>query len=94
MKITGKTIDGKEVVQGLGKLYYQEGLPLSVAFAACMEYNFVPDWLNLYDELLDNGFSHKRIMHLFNEHISDSYGKEMKNIVLERLNLIYSNENP
>lgn len=34
MKAVGTTTDGKVVVSGVGKLYFEGGLPLSVVFEA------------------------------------------------------------
>lgn len=85
MKVIGKTIGGQDVVAGLAKLYFQDGLPLSVIFDTLKAMNKQPAWPMLYTELKDNGMTHERIMHLLNEHVFESYGKEYRDVVIQRL---------
>jgi hypothetical protein len=40
---------------------------------------------HLVKELEDNGMKLERIMHLLNEHVFESYGKEYRDIVMENL---------
>ena len=83
MEIVGKTKEGVLVVSGLGKLYFQEGLPLSVVFDQCKERNILPSWIHLFKELSDNGMKKDRILHLLNEQVYDSYGKEFRDHVVK-----------
>lgn len=85
MNIVGKTIEGKSVVSGLGKLYFQEGIPLSVLFDSLKDKDIQPSFKHLYDELTENGMKHERIIHLLNENVFESYGKEYRDEVLNRL---------
>lgn len=85
MNIVGKTTDGKHVVSGLGKLYFQEGIPLSVMFDVLKVKQMQPSFNHLYQELKDNGMKHDRIIHLLNENVFESYGKEYRDEVLNRL---------
>lgn len=85
--LVGATTDGKMVMGGVAAEYYENGLPLSVIFIALQKYNAVPSWPRLYDDLQKNGMTHKRIMHLLNEHVGDSYEKEFKDVVIDRLEL-------
>lgn len=85
MNIVGKTTEGKNVISGLGKLYFQEGIPLSVMFDFCKSKGIQPSFKHLYQELEENGMNRERILHLLNENVFESYGKEYRDIVLQRL---------
>lgn len=88
MNIIGKTECGKPVVSGLGKLYFESGLPLSLVFDKCESMNMKPSWLHLYKELSDNGMKHSRIIHLLHEQLFETYGKEFRDKVIETLEKI------
>lgn len=81
----GKTTEGKPVVSGVAKLYYETGLPLSIIFDRLQQKEIVPSWNHLVSELKENGMKHDRIIHLLNEHIFESYGKEYRDEILKRL---------
>ena len=83
--IVGQTINKYPVISGLGKLYFQEGIPLSILFDNCRRLNIQPSFTHLYNELKENGMKHDRIIHLLNEHIFESYGKEYRDHVINRL---------
>lgn len=85
MEQIGISTDGKEVVQGVGKLYFEQGTPLSIIFDKLQENNLLPSWNHLYQEMKDNGMTHKRIIHLLHEQVFESYGKEFRDVVVERL---------
>lgn len=86
MELVGFTTEGKQVLGGIGKLFFQEGIPLSIIFDGCRNHNVIPSWLHLYDELKGNGMSHSRIIHTLNEHVFESYGKEFRDVVINCLN--------
>lgn len=86
MKVVGKTTAGVLVIAGIGEMYFQEGIPLSVIFDSVKDKNMIPAWPLLYEELKGNGMKHERIIHLLSEHIFESYGKEFRDIVIGRLN--------
>lgn len=81
----GKTIDGKIVVAGLGKFYFESGLPLSVMFDSCQRMNLQPSFIHLISELKENGMKSERIVHLLNEHVFESYGKKYRDEVMKRV---------
>lgn len=85
MEIVGKTQCGKSVVSGLGKMYFENGLPLSVIFDGLQRRNLVPSFLHLVSELEENGMKRERIVHLLNEQVFESYGKEFRDVVMHRL---------
>lgn len=73
------------VMEGVGKIYFQDGLPLSIIFDQLIKNNMMPSWNHLYKELEENGMSKKRIYHLLHEHVFESYGKEFRDTILKRL---------
>jgi hypothetical protein len=85
MQVIGVTEDGKLVVNGVGMLYYQDGIPLSVLFDCFIKHNIQPSWYHLIDELRLNGMKHDRIMHLLSEQIFESYGKPYRDQVMPRI---------
>jgi hypothetical protein len=85
MNVVGKTQCGKLVVSGLGKLYFENGLPLSVLFDGLQRRDLVPSFRHLVTELEQNGMKRERIIHLLNEQIFESYGKEFRDEVIKRL---------
>lgn len=87
MEQVGVTIDGKKVMKGIGPLYFREGLPLSIIFDRMAQEDMIPSWNHLYDEMKENGMSHKRIIHLIHEQGFDSFGKEFRDEVIRRLEL-------
>lgn len=88
MTIVGHTTAGKQVVAGLGRMYFESGLPLSIIFDVCRENNRQPSWIHLVHELKDNGMKEERVMHLLNEHVFESYGKEYRDNVMKVLHQI------
>ena len=85
MKIVGKTQDGRFVVSEIGKLYFQDGLPLSVIFDVLNGKNILPCFPCLYTELLNNGMGQDRIIHILSEQMIDVYGGEFRDEVINRL---------
>lgn len=73
------------MVGGLGKLYFESGLPLSFIFDRCIMLGVVVGWPTLVAELEGNGMRRDRVLHLLNEHIFEAYGKEYRDTVLARL---------
>lgn len=89
MEQIGITKDGKAVIKGCAKLYFESGLPLIFIFDKLQENNCIPSWLHLYAELRGNGMSHDRVMHLLNEQVFEAYGKEFRDRVVATLDRIH-----
>lgn len=85
MKQVGITVDGKRVMGDIAKEYFQEGLPFVIIFDMLQKNNMIPHWPKLYDDMRKNGMTHKRTIDLLNDHISDSYGPEFRNVIISRL---------
>lgn len=90
MKIVGKTTDNHTVVADIGKIYFEQGLPLSLIFDRLQALELVPSWIHLYDEMKANGMTHKRIIHLLHEQVFESYGKEYRDIIISRLETTFN----
>lgn len=89
MQQIGITTDGNAVMADVAKQYFEQGLPLSIIFDQLQKNNMIPSWPRLYQELKDNGMTHKRIIHLLHEHVFESYGKEFRDVVISRLEKAY-----
>lgn len=92
MQVIGQTTDGRYVVSGLGRHYFESGLPLSILFDYCIKNDVQPSFLHLYRELKQNGMQHERIIHLLHEHVFESYGKEYRDEIIERIESVIQGE--
>lgn len=85
MEIIGKTTDGKITVAGIARMYFETGLPLAFMFDRLNASGYMPSWIPLYEEMKGNGISHKRIIDILHEQIIETYGKEFRDVVINRL---------
>lgn len=83
---SGTTTGGKTVVRGVFRLYETEGLPLDVIFDVLKERNTIPDWGHFVQEAEAGGMTLDRILSKLDAAIVDSYGTEMRDVVISRLN--------
>lgn len=90
MQQVGISTDKKTVVAEVGKLYFEQGTPLSIIFDRLQEHDLLPSWNHLYKEMKANGMTHKRIIHLLHEQVFESYGKEFRDVVISRLEFNFS----
>lgn len=86
MHKVGITVDGKPVLAGVAKMYFESGVPPSILFDEIIKRNAMPSWLHFYKECMDNGMPHSRIIHLLNEHVCETFGKSFRNKVIDTLN--------
>jgi hypothetical protein len=86
----GETIEGKIVVDGIWKTFETHGLPLDVILTLCLTKKWVPDWIMLYTQMISSGMEHDRILSKLVEAINDSFGKEFCDVVISRLNQIFT----
>ena len=91
---TGTTPEGKSVISGVYKLYETIGLPLDVIFTCFRERNWIPDWIDFYLGAVSSGMEHTRILGKLEEAISDSFGKELADVVISRLYNLYHKDLP
>lgn len=90
----GETTDNKTVVAGVWAFYETHGLPLDVILSLCIQKNWMPCWTSLYKDMLSAGMKHGRILSKLEESISDSYGKAFCDVVISRLNNIFTPQEP
>ena len=65
-------IGGKSVVvSGIGKLYYQDGFPISMTHDILKERNIGISWLNVADELYKNGWTETRCLTVLRQEIDN-----------------------
>lgn len=83
--LAGYTTDGKVIICGLAKFYFEYGIPFYFIFDAIKKHNMIPSWIHLVQELQQNGMPKNRIYHLLNESIFESYGKEFRDHVINKL---------
>lgn len=89
IKIVGKTLGNKLVVSGLFRLFETDGIPLEIIFQVAITNNCIPCWLSFYKEAKAAGMQHDRILSRLEPAISDSYGLEWANHVIETLTILY-----
>jgi len=82
---TGVTPENESVMGGCFSFYETYGLPLSVIFISFQEKDCIPDWVDFYLAALTAGMEHSRILSKLEEAICDSFGKEICNVVINRL---------
>jgi hypothetical protein len=88
----GATTDGKPVVAGVFSECETTGLPLDVLLELMRDRGYVPDWPALYQEARAAGMKHERVLSRLGEAIGDTYGVEMRDVVLSRLGRLYGTE--
>lgn len=68
MKIVN--IENKNIViKGLGKLFYQDGIPLSISIHHLKSKNIEVSTLHIADELLKNGWKEKTVVNKITEEL-------------------------
>lgn len=82
---SGQTTDGRTVIRGIFRLYETEGLPLDVIFDSLISRNCIPDWKHFVQEAEDAGMKLDRILSKLDPAIADTYGPELRDVVLSRL---------
>ncbi len=87
--IVGYTEANETVVGGLWKIYETHGLPLDIIFDVCKQRNWIPGWIDLYEDMKKSGMEHGRIFSKLEEAINDSFGKDYSGVVISRLSEIF-----
>ena len=62
----------KIIISGIGKLFYQKGLPISISIKKCMSNGYEVSLLHVADELLKHGWSSKTVFSKIREDLGDS----------------------
>lgn len=90
--VQGGTSGDIIIFKGVYKLHETHGLPLDAIFICFMESGYLPDWIDLYQNALSAGMKHSRIISKLQDAISDSYGKEMSETVICKLDKLFKKE--
>jgi len=85
LEVVGRTVDGKTVVAGVYRFYETTGVPLEVTFSFLEEREVIPDWTAFVLEAVEAGMKTERILSMLDPAIADSYGPNMRDEVLKRL---------
>lgn len=88
IQVVGETEDGIKIVSGVFKLFDTNGLPLDIVFDLCKQSNMIPSWTHFYNEALEYGWSKKTVLNRLHDNINDVYGKDYRDIVIRRLELL------
>lgn len=83
----GITPENKKVVNGVFDIFATQGLPLDVVFDLLAQRNCIPSWTHFYDDAIKQGWKHETIVNRLRDNISDVWGKEFSDNVLERIDL-------
>lgn len=85
---TSTTDDGKPVFSGVFRFYETHGLPLDVVCDLIKQRGGYVDWLDFYLDARKAGMKHDRIISKIDESISDSFGQEVRDHVIRRLDVL------
>lgn len=85
IEICGKTEDNKNVVRGVYRFFETEGVPFDIIFEILKSKNAIPDWIALVKEAVLAGMKPSRIISTLDAAISDSYGPEIRDVVIRKL---------
>lgn len=70
-------INGRKiVVQGIGKMFYQDGFPIGMAVERLKTLGIEVSWVHIADELLKNGWKNRTILARIGEDLTD-YGDDL-----------------
>lgn len=78
--------DGRRVMAGVFKEYETSGCPLDLILSILADNGILVCWISLYREARMAGMKHNRVLSMLDPAIVDSYGSNMRNTVLTRLN--------
>lgn len=87
MEVSGKTVDGKLVISGVGKLCFTSGLPLEVALDRLKAEDWVMDWVDYITDALGDGHNPRTIRARIASAVGDVYGPVYRDEVMKRVNL-------
>lgn len=85
---TGTTPEGHPVYGGVFRFYETHGLPLDVVFDLIKQRGGYVDWLDYYLDARKAGMKHERIISKLDETISDSFGPEVRDYVIKRMDVL------
>jgi alanyl-tRNA synthetase len=84
----GQTAEGKTVYARVYKFFETHGMPLDTLLGILREKNVIPCWVSFHREARAAGMKHERILSKLDEALSDVYGPEFRDHVIEMLRLL------
>lgn len=60
------------IIKGIGKMFYQEGFPISLGVSRCKELGYEVSYLHIADELLKNGWKPETVLKRLGEDNQDA----------------------
>jgi hypothetical protein len=94
LKISGKTIDGKPVIQGVFHVTSSIGLPLEVILDILTKQGLVVDWKDYYETSLSLGCNPHTIVNRIETSVGDCFGPKYREEVMKRLKELYEGKFP
>lgn len=82
----------KIIIGGLGKLFYQEGTPISILANRAELEGMSVSWLHVADELIKHGWSNKTILNNLRDEITGCINKPDVRIIEEFINKSYEDQ--
>ena len=89
LKISGKTEDGKLVVQGVFQITSSIGLPLEIILDTLTKQNMIIDWVDFIKTSLEKGSKLNTILYRVESAIGDCLGPLYKEEVMKRIKFLY-----
>lgn len=89
LKISGKTTDGKRVLKGAFIFMSTLGIPLETIFIKLDSDNMIIDWIDFCKSALNDGWNVNTLWNKLEIALVDTYGRDKKNIILNRLKKLY-----
>jgi hypothetical protein len=87
--LVGRTPQGVGVYAGVYKFFETQGLPLDILFSMMRDRDMLPCWMSFYKEARAAGMKHERVLSKIGEAALDVWGREFRDVVLERLQILY-----
>lgn len=85
LQVSGKTVEGKPVVQGVFYVTSTIGLPLEIILNTLTKQGMVIDWKNFYKDSFKNGQKPDRIIMRIESVVGDCFGSKYREEVSRRL---------
>jgi hypothetical protein len=88
--MSGKTHENRPVWKGIFEVTSSIGLPLVTVLTLFKDRGYVVDWIDYYESALKHGMQSERVLSRIESDVSDVYGSEYRDRVLELLRFYIS----
>lgn len=89
LEIVGNTIDGKRVLKGSFVFMSTLGIPLETILFKLNSENMIIDWVDFCKDALDDGWNAETLWNKLDIALVDTYGKKIRDVILNRLKNLY-----